>query len=73
MIPTGAFRYIERIQRRVRAETLILTLKINDTKMEEAIPSFLERIRTFAPSDLFATQLPANRKEITVISRILRP
>ncbi len=73
LAPPVALRYIERIQRRVRAETLILTLKINDTKMEEAIPSFLKRIRTFAPGELFATQLPANRKEITVISRILRP
>jgi len=71
LAPPVALRYVERIQRRVRAETLILTLKINDRKMEEAIPSFLKQVRNFAPGDLFATQLPANRKEITLISRKL--
>lgn len=73
LAPPVALRYIERIQRRVRAKTMILTLKINDRKMEEAIPSFLERVRSFSPGDLFATQLPGNRKEITLISRIVLP
>jgi len=70
LAPPVALRYIERIQRRVRAKTMILTLKINDGRMEEAIPSFLDRVRNFSSGDLFATQLPGNRKEITLISRM---
>ena len=49
--------------------TLLLTLKINDAKMQAQIPAFLDRVRKFAPGEPVATQLPANRKEITILAR----
>jgi hypothetical protein len=63
-----ALRYIERLQRRVRAKTLLLTLKINDAKMQAQIPTFLERVRKLTPGEVIANQLPSNRKEITILS-----
>ena len=69
LAPPVALRYIERLQRRVRARTLLLTLKINDAKMQAQIPAFLDRVRKFAPGEPVATQLPANRKEITILAR----
>ncbi len=69
LAPPVALRYIERLQRRVRARLLLLTLKINDARMETAIPSFVDRVAKFAPRfKLLATQLPANRREITIFA-----
>lgn len=68
LAPPVALRYIERIQKRARARELILTLKINDREMEAGIAGFLERLRSFAPGEVRASQLPANRKEITVFA-----
>lgn len=68
LAPPVALRYIERLQRRVRARTLLLTLKINDAKMQAQIPAFLERVRKLTPGEVIATQLPSNRKEITILS-----
>ncbi len=68
LAPPVALRYIERLQRRVRARTLLLTLKINDAKMQAQIPDFLERVRKLTPGEVIATQLPSNRKEITIVS-----
>lgn len=68
LAPPVALRYIERLQRRVRARTLLLTLKINDAKMQSQIPAFLERVRKLTPGEVIATQLPSNRKEITILS-----
>ena len=74
LAPPVALRYIERLQRRVRARTLILTLKINDAAMQAQIPAFLDRVRKFAPGEPRATQLPSNRKEITILAtESLRP
>ncbi len=73
LAPPVALRYIERLQRRLRARHLILTLKINDAKMETMIPAFLERVVQLVPRHhCLATQLPANRKEITILARDLR-
>lgn len=70
LAPPVALRYIERLQRRLRARVLILTLKINDAKMETAIPAFLERVSKLLPRHhCLATQLPANRQEITILAR----
>lgn len=68
LAPPVALRYIERLQRRVRARTLLLTLKINDAKMKAQIPAFLDRVRKLTPGEVIATQLPSNRKEITLLS-----
>lgn len=68
LAPPVALRYIERLQRRVRAHRLLLTLKINDARMQAQIPAFVERVRGFAGGEVRATQLPANRSEITLLA-----
>lgn len=68
LAPPVALRYIERLQRRVRARVLLLTLKINDARMEAQIPGFLRQVAAFAPGPVHATQLPANRSEITLLA-----
>jgi 23S rRNA (cytidine2498-2'-O)-methyltransferase len=67
LAPPVALKYIERLQHRVKAAIMVLTLKINDREMESRIPAFLDQIRAFAPGEVRATQLPANRREITVV------
>lgn len=44
----------------------VLTLKMNDERMVDAIPSLLERVRALG-LEVRATQLPANRREICVV------
>ena len=68
LAPPVALRYIERVQHRVGARVLILTLKMNDRAMQARIPAFLDQIRRFAPGEVRVTQLPANRTEITVFA-----
>jgi 23S rRNA (cytidine2498-2'-O)-methyltransferase len=66
--PPIMLRTIERVQSRVRARVLILTLKLNDRFIEEQIPRFLKQIEIFAPFPVRATQLPANRAEFCVVA-----
>lgn len=68
LAPAVALKYIESVQRRVKARTLILTLKMNDRETEALIPGLLSRIAAFARGRLITTQLPANRREICVVA-----
>ena len=65
--PGLALKYIERLTRQLYPRYLVLTLKMNDTQVESQIPSLLQQIRRFGPGEVHARQLPANRREITVI------
>ena len=56
------------VQSRVQARVLILTLKLNDRRIEQQIPRFMKQIEMFAPSPVRATQLPANRAEFCVVA-----
>jgi hypothetical protein len=66
--PPIMLRTIERVQSRVRARVLILTLKLNDRIIERNIPRFLKQIEVFAPFPVRATQLAANRGEFCVVA-----
>ncbi len=66
--PPIMLRTIERVQSRVRARVLILTLKLNDRFIEQQIPRFLKQIEMFAPFPVRATQLAANRAEFCVVA-----
>lgn len=66
--PPIMLRTIERVQSRVRARVLILTLKLNDRIIERQIPRFLKQIEMFAPFPVRATQLAANRGEFCVVA-----
>lgn len=48
---------------------VFFTLKLNDWDMAGEIPDFLRRIEGMGLTDVRATQLPANRQEITVVAR----
>jgi hypothetical protein len=67
--PGLALKYVERLSHMLYPRWLALTLKINDGQVESQLPALLQQARRFAPGELHARQLPANRREITVISR----
>lgn len=50
----------------------LITLKLNDWTMVEQVPAFLARLRQMGFSDLRATQLCHNRREICVAARMRR-
>ncbi len=72
LAPPVVLRYIERLQQRIHAPALILTLKLNDADMESQVPDFLAQLKRFAPRPLLATPLPSNRREICVIAGALK-
>lgn len=67
--PGLAVKYVERFTRELHPRWLALTLKMNDGQVESMIPTLLQQLRRFAPGEVYARQLPANRREITVISQ----
>lgn len=66
--PPIMLRTVERVQSRVRARVLILTLKLNDRRIEQQIPRFMKQIEMFGPFPVRATQLAANRAEFCVVA-----
>lgn len=66
--PGLVLRYVECLTALTQPRWLILTLKMNDAEVESQIPALLQQLRRFAPGEVFARQLHANRREITVIS-----
>ncbi len=68
LAPPVVIKYVEALQRRVRARMLLLTLKMNDREMESKLPDFIGHIARFAPGEVHTTQLQANRREITVFA-----
>ena len=68
LAPPVVLRMIGRLQERLHAKLLILTLKLNDRSMVQRIPQFMERLHAFAPQPVCAIQLPANRAEFCVIA-----
>ncbi len=70
LAPPIVLKYVEALQRRIRAKILIVTLKLNDRSLEEKIPLYLKHFAQFAPGPISATQLAANRREICLFSRV---
>lgn len=68
LAPSVMLRYLERIQRRVRAKMIIANLKLNDRLAEERIPEFVRQFSRFAPGEVRARQLPANKREICLLA-----
>lgn len=69
LAPPVILKYVEAVQRRVNAQILIVTLKLNDRSLEVKIPLYLKHFSQFAPGPVHATQLPANRREICLFSQ----
>lgn len=69
LAPPVILKYVEAVQKRVRARMLIVTLKLNDREMESRLPEFLVHFARFAPGPVRATQLQANRREVCLFAR----
>jgi hypothetical protein len=68
LAPPAVIRYLERLQARTSATHWVITLKLNDAAMVKRLPAFRERLQQIAPKPLRIVQLPANRREVTVIA-----
>lgn len=69
LAPDVALRLMEPFYVRLQPQWLILTMKMNDLRVEAQLPSLIERARSFTNGPVFAKQLHANRRELTVISQ----
>lgn len=69
LAPPLVLKYVEAAQRRMRARSLIVTLKLNDRAMESRLHEFLAQFARFAPGPVRATQLQANRREVCLSAR----
>jgi 23S rRNA (cytidine2498-2'-O)-methyltransferase len=66
--PNLVLDYVEFITGQLEPRLLILTLKLNDAKVEARLPALLQRVQRFAPKPVRAKQLPANRRDLCVIA-----
>lgn len=71
LAPAIAIRAMRRLVAMYRPSLrlFVMTLKLNDRRVADDIPRLLEQLRALGPCSLLATQLPANRQEITVVMR----
>ncbi len=60
-------RLVPRLRRNLRGA--VLTLKLNDQRVIDEIPALLGRVRQLGFSDVRATHLPSNRREICCVAR----
>jgi 23S rRNA (cytidine2498-2'-O)-methyltransferase len=68
LAPQVAVHGVRRIVSTLRSSLrgVIFTLKLNEWKMAADVPALLERVAGMGLSDVRATQLPSNRREICV-------
>ncbi|TDU72872.1 FtsJ-like methyltransferase [Prosthecobacter fusiformis] len=61
-------QYVEKFASRLPPLGLILTLKLNSAKVEQELPPLIQKVRHWAPGPVYTRQLPANRREVTLVS-----
>lgn len=69
LAPPIILKYVEAVQKRARAKTIMVTLKLNDREMESRLPEFINHFARFAPGPVRATQLQANRREVCLFAQ----
>lgn len=70
LAPPVALRYVARVRAMLpKLEAAILTIKLNDDKMIEQTPRWVEVVRGMRFSDVRATQLPSHRQEMVIVAR----
>jgi 23S rRNA (cytidine2498-2'-O)-methyltransferase len=69
LAPMVALRYVERFVALAHGgiKGAVLTIKLNDDGVFEALPRLLERIRKLGAAHLRVTQLPSHRSEVAAI------
>jgi 23S rRNA (cytidine2498-2'-O)-methyltransferase len=60
-------RFLPRLRKHLRGA--VLTLKLNDQRVVDAIPALLEHVRRMGFADVRATHLPSNHSEICCVAR----
>jgi 23S rRNA (cytidine2498-2'-O)-methyltransferase len=70
--PNIVLNYVEFLCGQLEPALMILTLKMNNAKVEAKLPSFLKRIQHWGPRPVRAKQLPANRRDVCVVAGRLR-
>ncbi len=68
LAPEVVLAWLEPMCRHLQPRWLVLTFKVNDQHVEAQLPRLIDRVRTFAPGPVYARQLHANRREVTVVS-----
>ncbi|MEZ0387730.1 MAG: SAM-dependent methyltransferase [Verrucomicrobium sp.] len=68
LAPGVVIPYLETICRRHRPALILLTMKMTDDRVESRVGEILGSLRRFVPTPLKATQLPANRREVSVVA-----
>jgi 23S rRNA (cytidine2498-2'-O)-methyltransferase len=66
--PNVVLNYVEFLCGQLEPALMILTLKMNNPKVEAKLPSFLKRIQHWGPRPVRAKQLPANRRDVCVLA-----
>lgn len=75
LAPAVSLKYVERLCALVGPpkEAVLMNLKVNDSKVEEALPKLLKRVSEMGKRlrlpELRAAQLPSHRKEIGIVLR----
>lgn len=74
LAPQVALHAVKRLVPRWRDSltAAFLTLKLNEERFADEIPTFLERVRAMGFESLRATQLPSNRQEFLIYATRLR-
>ena len=68
LAPDVVLKYLEPLYLRLKPRWLVFTFKMNDARVEALMPYFIQQVRRFAPGPVYAKQLHANRREVTLIS-----
>jgi len=68
LAPDVVLKYLEPLCAQLKPRWLILTFKMNDARVEALMPYFIQQVQRFAPGPVYAKQLHANRREVTLVS-----
>jgi 23S rRNA (cytidine2498-2'-O)-methyltransferase len=69
LAPDVVLKYLEPLYLRLKPCWLVLTFKMNDARVEALMPYFIQQVRRFASGPVYAKQLHANRREVTLVSQ----
>jgi hypothetical protein len=69
LAPDVVLKYLEPLYQHLKPRWLVLTFKMNDARVEALMPYFIQQVRRFASGAVYAKQLHANRREVTLVSQ----
>lgn len=69
LAPDVVLKYLEPLYQHLKPRWLVLTFKMNDARVEALMPYFIQQVQRFASGAVYAKQLHANRREVTLVSQ----